>query len=57
MYQMAKLYPEPPYITSSKKCPFCAFSVADELIKFKWLLDEGVITKEEFEKKKAELLA
>ena len=31
-------------------------SVADELIKFKKLLDEGVITQEEFNKKKKELL-
>lgn len=32
------------------------FSVADELKKFKELLDMGVITPEEFEKKKRELL-
>lgn len=31
-------------------------SNADEIIKFKKLLDEGIITKEEFEKKKQELL-
>ena len=31
-------------------------SVADELLKFKQLLDAGVITQEEFDKKKAELL-
>ncbi|WP_078379119.1 SHOCT domain-containing protein [Sutcliffiella halmapala] len=31
-------------------------SVADEISKFKKLLDEGVITQEEFEKKKQELL-
>lgn len=31
-------------------------SVADELIKFKGLLDQGVITQEEFDKKKKELL-
>jgi hypothetical protein len=32
------------------------FSVADELLKFKQLLDAGLITTEEFEKKKQELL-
>ena len=31
-------------------------SVADELIKFKKLLDEGVINRVEFDKKKKELL-
>lgn len=31
-------------------------SVADELIKFKGLLDQGVITRKEFERKKRELL-
>ena len=31
-------------------------SVADELIKFKGLLDQGIITQEEFDKKKKELL-
>ena len=31
-------------------------SVADELVKFKGLLDAGVLTQEEFDKKKAELL-
>lgn len=31
-------------------------SAADELIKFKGLLDQGVITQEEFDKKKKELL-
>ena len=33
-----------------------ASSVADELLKFKNLLDMGVITQEEFDKKKRELL-
>lgn len=33
-----------------------AFSPADEIAKFKKLLDEGVITKEEFEAKKKQLL-
>ena len=32
-------------------------SAADEIIKFKKLLDEGTITQEEFNKKKKELLA
>ena len=36
--------------------PLKESSVADELIKFKKLLDEGVITQEEFNKKKSELL-
>ena len=31
-------------------------SIADELLKFKSLLDMGVITEEEFKKKKDELL-
>lgn len=31
-------------------------STADEILKFKQLLDEGIITKDEFEKKKQELL-
>lgn len=31
-------------------------SVADEILKFKNLLDSGIITQEEFEKKKSELL-
>lgn len=31
-------------------------SVADEIMKFKRLLDEGAITQEEFDKKKKELL-
>lgn len=32
------------------------FSVADELLKFKQLLDMGAITQEEFDRKKSELL-
>ena len=31
-------------------------SDADEILKFKKLLDEGIITQEEFEKKKKQLL-
>ena len=33
-----------------------SFSVADEIKKYKDLLDQGVITEEEFEQKKSELL-
>ena len=33
-----------------------SFSVADEIRKFKELMDEGIITKAEFETKKNELL-
>lgn len=33
-----------------------SFSVADELLKFKELLDSGLITREEFDKKKEELM-
>ena len=36
--------------------PLNQSSVADEIIKFKKLMDEGVITQEEFSKKKNELL-
>ena len=32
------------------------FSVADELLKLKSLLDEGIITEDEFDKQKAKLL-
>lgn len=32
------------------------FSVADEILKFKQLLDAGIITQEEFDKKKSELI-
>ena len=34
----------------------CSESAADELLKFKKLLDEGIITQEEFEAKKKSLL-
>lgn len=33
-----------------------SFSVADELIKYKELLDAGVLSQEEFDKKKQQLL-
>ena len=33
-----------------------SFSVADEILKFKQLLDSGIITKEEFDDKKKQLL-
>lgn len=39
-------------IKGSKK----SFSVADELLKYKELLDAGLITREEFNKKKEELI-
>ena len=46
------------------KCPDCAkngssvvFSVADEIEKFKKLLDMGAITQDEFDTKKKELLS
>lgn len=38
------------------KNPVPQFSSADELLKFKLLLDSGVISVDEFEKKKSELL-
>lgn len=37
--------------------PQSSISGADELIKFKQLFDEGVITEEQFEKKKEEILS
>ena len=40
----------------NKKNAPAAVSVADEMLKFKQLLDMGIITQEEFEKKKRELL-
>lgn len=36
--------------------PVIQFSIADEILKLKKLLDEGIITQEEFDKKKKELL-
>lgn len=41
---------------SENKAATPAFSVADELLKLKKLLDDGVITKEEFEAQKKKLL-
>lgn len=43
-------------ISESKNTQMNTVSNADEIIKFKHLLDEGIITQEEFEKKKKELL-
>lgn len=43
-------------ISESKNTQINNVSNADEIIKFKNLLDEGIITQEEFEKKKQELL-
>lgn len=40
----------------NKKNSSAAVSVADEMLKFKQLLDMGIITQEEFERKKRELL-
>ena len=40
----------------TKKEPNLTFSVADEILKFKQLLDMGVLTQEEFDRKKQELL-
>lgn len=42
--------------TPAQIAPAAPFSVADELLKFKQLLDMGVLTQEEFDKKKNELL-
>lgn len=43
-------------ISESKKIKVYSDSKADEILKFKKLLDEGIITQEEFKKKKQELL-
>ena len=40
----------------SKKIESSSLSNAEEIMKFKQLLDNGIITQEEFEKKKQELL-
>ena len=40
-----------------KSVAIYAFSVADEILKFKDLLDRGIITAEEFEAQKQKLLA
>ncbi|MDR0659971.1 MAG: SHOCT domain-containing protein [Prevotellaceae bacterium] len=45
-----------PAQSESKTSTAPAFSVADELLKLKKLLDEGIITKEEFEAQKKKLL-
>ena len=44
------------YYKSRKNNPTIAISPADELRKYKELLDSGIITEEEFKKKKSELL-
>ncbi|MGB7594109.1 MAG: SHOCT domain-containing protein [Erysipelotrichaceae bacterium] len=41
---------------ANKVQPGTVVSVADEIIKFKQLLDQGILTQEEFDKKKKELL-
>lgn len=43
-------------ISESRKKEVHTSSNADEILRFKQLLDEGIITQEEFEKKKQELL-
>ena len=43
-------------LKTESNSPAPAASAADELRKFKQLLDDGIITQEEFEKKKSELL-
>ena len=42
--------------SNSEKTSLGSISQADELLKFKKLLDEGIITQEEFERKKQQLL-
>ena len=42
--------------SASNSVPAAQFSVADELIKLKALLDDGVLTQEEFDRKKSKLL-
>ena len=42
--------------TSVENKSIASISVADEIFKFKKLLDDGVITQEEFDKKKKQLL-
>ncbi len=42
--------------TNPQKSASAAFSPADELIKYKALLDSGVLTQEEFDAKKNQLL-
>jgi len=41
---------------ANKSQPVTVVSVADEIIKFKQLLDQGILTQEEFDKKKKKLL-
>ena len=43
--------------TIKKKTDSSSFSKADEIRKFKDLLDEGAITEEEYERAKAKLLS
>lgn len=49
--------PVPVQQTASQPIPTPTFSVADEILKFKQLLDMGAITQEEYDTKKAELLS
>ena len=43
-------------ITAESSAPASSGSAADEILKYKHLLDCGAITEEEFNKKKSELL-
>lgn len=54
---VAEVIEEPIQEASINKADKQEFSVADELLKFKQLLDMGVLTQEEFEEKKSELLS
>ena len=49
--------PVPVQQTASQPIPTPTLSVADEILKFKQLLDMGAITQEEYDTKKAELLS
>jgi predicted Zn-dependent peptidase len=42
--------------TQQQQAPAASVSQAEKLVKFKKLLDDGVLTQEEFEKKKVQLL-
>ncbi|MDR2653005.1 MAG: SHOCT domain-containing protein [Prevotellaceae bacterium] len=54
--QDIKSEPKPTEIQATQEQNTNKFSVADEIRKLKALLDEGIITQEEFEKQKAKLL-
>lgn len=54
--QAAAAVPQPTPQSTPQPVAVSAFSVADEILKFKQLLDMGALTQEEFEAKKKELL-